>query len=125
MVRNHNLAKAISDVGWGMFCTMLKYKAERDGKTYIEIDRWFPSSKTCNVCLNLVDSLPLDIRSWTCERCNTHLDRDINAAINIRNEALRILSLGTSDTASGGDVRQPTKISVLLDALPGEIGSPI
>ena len=105
MVRNHNLAKAISDCGWGMFCTMLKYKAEWEGKTYIEVDRFFPSSKTCNVCLNQVGSLPLDVRTWTCEHCKTIHDRDINAAINIRDEALRILSLGTSDTAYGGDVR--------------------
>jgi putative transposase len=105
MVRNHNLAKAISDCGWGMFCTMLKYKAENEGKTYIEVDRWFPSSKTCNVCLNQVGSLPLDVRNWTCEYCQTTHDRDINAATNIRNEALRILALGTSDTAYRGDVR--------------------
>ena len=105
MVRNHNLAKAISDCGWGMFCTMLKYKAEWEGKTYIEVDRFFPSSKTCNVCLNQVASLPLDVRTWTCEHCKTTHDRDINAAINIKNEALRILSLGTSDTAYRGDVR--------------------
>jgi putative transposase len=100
MVKNPNLAKAISDVGWGMFGTMLKYKAEREGKKYIEIDRFFPSSKTCNVCLNKVDNLSLDIRSWKCEKCGTEHDRDINAAINIRNEGLRILSLGTSDTAN-------------------------
>jgi putative transposase len=117
MVKNHKLAKAISDVGWGMFCTMLKYKAEREGKKYLEVDRFFPSSKTCNVCLNQVGSLPLNIRFWTCEHCQTNHDRDINASINIRNEALRILrvrksevssdcqthsrqSLGTSDTAS-------------------------
>ncbi|MFN9671464.1 MAG: RNA-guided endonuclease InsQ/TnpB family protein, partial [Microcystis sp.] len=113
MVRNHNLAKAISDCGWGMFCTMLKYKAEWEGKTYIEVDRFFPSSKTCNVCLNQVASLPLDVRTWTCEHCKTTHDRDRNAAINIKNEALRILvlskaevlSLGTSDTAYRGDVR--------------------
>ncbi len=125
MVRNHNLAKAISDCGWGMFCTMLKYKAENEGKTYIEVDRFFPSSKTCNVCLNQVDNLPLDIRIWTCEHCQTTHDRDINASINIRNEALRILSLGTSDTANGGSVRRlGGKISCLLDATPNEIGSP-
>ena len=124
MVRNHNLAKAISDVGWGMFCTMLKYKAEQEGKTYIEVDRWFPSSKTCNHCLNVIDSLPLDIRFWNCPSCETtNIDRDINAAKNIRDEALRILSLGTSDTANGGNVRQPGKTSVLLDAIPGEVGS--
>jgi putative transposase len=94
MVRNHNLAKAISDCSWGMFCTMLKYKAEWEGKTYIEVDRFFPSSKTCHVCLNQVGSLPIEVRNWTCVHCKTTHDRDINAAINIRNEALRILSLG-------------------------------
>lgn len=125
MVRNHNLAKAISDCGWGQFCTMLKYKSEWGGKTYIEVDRFFASSKTCNVCLNRVDSLDLDIRAWTCDKCFTSHDRDINAAINIKNEALRILSLGTSDTANGGDVRRlGGKVSCLLDAIPHEIGSP-
>ncbi len=104
MVKNHNLAKAIGDVGWGMFCTMLKYKTESEGKQYIEIDRWFPSSKTCHVCLNRVDHLTLDVRAWTCKHCGTNHDRDVNAAINIRNEALRILALGTSANACGGDV---------------------
>jgi putative transposase len=123
MVKNHNLAKAISDVGWGQFCTMLKYKAEREGKTYIEIDRWFPSSKTCHVCLSRVDNVTLDIRAWTCQHCGTRHDRDVNAAINIRNEGLRILSLGTSDTACGGSVSRTGKTSVLLDASPVESGS--
>ena len=123
MVKNHNLAKAISDVGWGMFCTMLKYKAESEGKTYIEIDRFFPSSKTCHVCLNRVDNLSLDVRVWTCKHCGTYHDRDVNAAINIRNEALGILSLGTSDTAWVGDVSRSGKTSVLLDAIPVESGS--
>jgi len=125
MVRNPNLALAISDAGWGQFCTMLKYKADGDGKTYIEVDRFFPSSKTCNVCLNQVRSLLLDVRNWTCENCKTNHDRDINASINIKNEALRILSLGTSDTANRGDVRRlGGKVPCLLDAIPDEIGSP-
>jgi putative transposase len=123
MVRNHKLAKAINDCGWGQFTTMLKYKSEWEGKTYIEIDRWFPSSKTCNVCLNKIDSLLLNVRNWTCNKCNTQHDRDVNAAINIRNEGLRILSLGTRDTVNGGNVRQPGKTSVLLDAVPCEVGS--
>ena len=123
MVRNHNLAKAISDVGWGMFCTMLKYKTESEGKQYIEIDRFFPSSKTCHLCLNRVDNLTLDVRAWTCNHCGTHHDRDVNAAINIRNEGLRILALGTSASACGGDVSRAGKTSVLLDAIPVESGS--
>ncbi|ACK65900.1 transposase, IS605 OrfB family [Rippkaea orientalis PCC 8801] len=99
MMKNHFLAKAIAQVGWGMFMTMLKYKAENDGKTYQEVDRFFPSSKTCHVCLNQVGSLPLDIRHWTCENCQTKHDRDVNAAINLRDEGLRILTCGTRDKA--------------------------
>ena len=105
MVKNRKLSLAISQVGWGQFCTMLKYKAEQFGKVYQEVDRFFPSSKLCNVCLNQVSSLPLDIRHWDCSSCHTHHDRDINAAINIREEGLRILELGTSSTAYRPDVR--------------------
>ena len=123
MVKNHNLASSISDVGWGMFCTMLKYKSESEGKQYVEIDRWFPSSKTCHVCLNRVDNLTLDVRAWSCQHCGTQHDRDVNASINIRNEALRILALGTSASACGGDVSRSGKTSVLLDAIPVESGS--
>ena len=101
MVRNHKLAKAISQVGWGQFCAMLKYKAEQFGKVYQEVDRFFPISRTCNVCLNQVDSLPLEIRFWDCESCKTHHDRDINAACNIRDEGLRILNL-TSELGGCG-----------------------
>jgi putative transposase len=105
--------------------SLLKYKSQWCGKTYIEVDRFFASSKTCNVCLNKVDSLALDVRSWTCSKCQTNHDRDVNAALNIRNEALRILDLGTRSTANGGNVRQPGKTSVLLDAIPREVGNPI
>jgi putative transposase len=108
MVKNHHLAKSISDAGWGMFCTMLKYKAEWEGKTYIEVDRFFPSSKTCNACLHQVDKLPLDIRSWQCRSCQTLHDRDINASKNIRDEGLRILGVGRIPIASGERVR-PSK----------------
>jgi len=108
MVKNHNLAKSISDASWGQFCTMLKYKAEWEGKIYIEVDRFFPSSKTCSNCLNRVDSLSLDIRSWQCPKCGETHDRDINAAINIRDEGLRMLAVGHTATASGERVR-PSK----------------
>ena len=105
MVKNHNLAKAISQVGWGQFCTMLKYKAEQFGKVYLEVDRFFPSSKTCHVCLNQVGSLPLEVRQWTCSSCNTTHDRDINAAISLKDEGLRLLASGTGATAYRPDVR--------------------
>lgn len=109
MVKNHCLAKAISQVGWGQFCTMLKYKAEWEGKVYLEVHRFFPSSKTCNVCLSQVTNLPLDARTWQCEKCETKHDRDINAAKNIRDEGLRILSSGTGEIAYRPDVRRDSR----------------
>ena len=109
MMQNHCLAKSIQQVGWGMFCTMLKYKAENEGKIYQEVDRFFPSSKTCHVCLNQVGSLPLDIRFWTCEKCQTKHDRDINAAINLRDEGLRILTSGTGGKACRPEVSRSNR----------------
>jgi putative transposase len=105
MVRNHKLSKSISDCGWGQFLTMLKYKAEREGKIYIEVDRFFPSSKICSNCLHQIDKMPLDLRSWTCPNCQIHHDRDINAAINIREEGLRIMAVGHIASASRERVR--------------------
>jgi putative transposase len=105
MVRNHKLALAISDVGWGMFVNFLQYKLDREGKVLIEIDRWFPSSKLCSNCHYQIGEMPLDVRSWICPSCGTHHDRDGNAAINIRAEGIRMLSvLGTRTAADGGDV---------------------
>jgi putative transposase len=83
MVKNHCLAKAISDVGWGEFVRQLEYKAKWYGRTLVKIDRWYPSSKTCHDCKHVVDSLPLDIREWVCPECGVVHDRDTNAALNI------------------------------------------
>ncbi|WP_019508112.1 RNA-guided endonuclease TnpB family protein [Pleurocapsa sp. PCC 7319] len=106
MVKNPKLALAISNVGWGMLNTMLKYKAEWSGKVYMQIDRFFPSSKLHNKCLYQIDKLPLDVRFWDCPKCGEkHIDRDINTAKNIRDEALRLLALGRKATAHGGTVR--------------------
>lgn len=123
MLRNHNLAKAISEAGWGKFGTMLKYKSEKVGKIYLEIDRFFPTSKACSNCLHKVSEMPLDVRHWNCPKCQSRNDRDINAAKNIRDEGLRILALGTRASASGGDVSRGGKASVLSGAVPREIGS--
>lgn len=93
MVRNHNLAKSISDAGWGTFTNFLAYKLERKGGKLVEIDRWFPSSKLCSNCFYQIGDMPLDVREWTCPHCGTHHDRDGNAAINIRTEGIRMLAL--------------------------------
>jgi putative transposase len=94
MVRNRKLSKAISDVGWGMFVKFLSYKLERKEGKLIELDRFFPSSKKCSCCNHVIDELPLDIREWDCPMCGTHHDRDGNAALNIRTEGIRILTMG-------------------------------
>jgi putative transposase len=122
MVRNHCLAKAISDCGWSSFVGMLDYKCVRSGKILVKVDRFFPSSKTCSNCYHRVSSLPLDVRQWTCSSCGTHHDRDVNAAQNLKAEGLRILSLGTSETADGGNVRpsRGRKTSVRLSPLKSE-----
>jgi putative transposase len=93
MVRNHNLAKSISDAGWGTFTNFLAYKLERKGGKLVEIDRWFPSSQLCSNCFYQIGDMPLDVREWTCPHCGTHHDRDGNAAINIRTEGIRMLAL--------------------------------
>ncbi len=106
MVHNHNLAKAISDAGWGMFTNFLAYKLEQKGGKLLEIDRWFPSSKLCSNCYHSCDELPLNVREWTCSHCGTHHDRDGNAATNIRAEGIRMLQAdGTAVSAVGGEVR--------------------
>lgn len=105
MVKNHCLAKAISDCGWSEFTRQLTYKAQKDGKTYLEIGRFFPSSESCHVDLNQVGSLSLNVGSWTCSKFQEKHDRDVNAAIKILHEGLRILAWATSATASGGNVR--------------------
>lgn len=104
MMANRKLAKSIGDAGWGMFTAMLRYKTERIGKGYIEVNRYFPSSKTCNVCFQQNQSMSLKVRAWTC-KCGASHDRDINAAQNIRDEAKRMMAAGLVATACGGNVR--------------------
>jgi putative transposase len=106
MIRNHKLAKSISDVGWGTFTNFLAYKLERKGAKLIEIDRWFPSSKLCSNCFYQMSEMPLDVREWTCPHCNIHHDRDGNAAANIRAEGIRMIKAeGSAVSAVGGEVR--------------------
>lgn len=92
MLKNKKLAKSISDVSWCEFIRQLTYKCKWYGKELITIDRWFPSSKTCHLCGYKKNDLQLKDRSWICPICKTTHDRDINAAINILNEGLRLLS---------------------------------
>jgi putative transposase len=98
MIKNRKLARAISQQGWSQFVNFLKYKATMYDRELIQVDRFYPSSKTCSSCGTTKSSLPLNIREWTCDACGTTHDRDINAAKNL-------MALGTSVTAFGEDVR--------------------
>ena len=92
MSRSLNFGKSVSDNGWGMFITFLKYKLEEQGKKLVKVDRFFASSQTCCVCgYKNAKTKNLALREWDCPQCRTHHDRDVNAAINIRNEGMRLV----------------------------------
>jgi putative transposase len=95
MLKNHNLAQSINDVSWSAFVTMLEYKADWHGKNILKIGTFEPSSKTCSCCGYVNKELKLQHREWTCVECNTLLSRDLNAAINIKNFALKKTLSGT------------------------------
>ena len=95
MTKNHHLAKAIQDASFGTLVNMLKYKALWHNRQIIEIGRFYPSSKICHSCGHKMNYMGLEIRKWTCPICGKHHDRDVNAAINIMNEGLKILDHGT------------------------------
>ena len=92
MTKNHNLAKAILDCGWYEFTRQLQYKADWNNRQYIKIDRFSPSSQICNICgYKNLHIKNLSVREWVCPQCGAVHDRDINAAINILNEGLKLL----------------------------------
>ncbi|GHI07843.1 transposase [Streptomyces cellostaticus] len=98
LLKNGRLARAISDAAWAEFRSMLEYKAQWYGREVIAVDRWFPSSKLCSHCGTLTESMPLNVRTWTCDRCGTTHDRDVNAARNL-------LAAGLAVSACGAGVR--------------------
>ena len=121
MLKNHKLAQSISDAGWGMFVSMLEYKAEWYGKNILKIGTFEPSSKTCSCCGYINKELTLKDREWTCAKCNSVLLRDVNAAINIKSFALKNILSGTDRKNQG---KLPTLVGALtLEAQP--IGSAV
>ena len=100
MLKNHHLARVVSDMGFFELRRQLDYKAEWYGSKVVVADRWYPSSKTCSTCGFILDALPLDVREWTCE-CGTKHDRDINAAKNLANLAVSSTVTACGEEGSG------------------------
>lgn len=94
ILKNHSLAKSVSDCSFSRIRTMLSYKCEWYGRKLVVIDRWAPTSKHCSCCGYVMPSMGLDVREWVCPSCHTVHDRDVNAAKNILDEGLRILDIG-------------------------------
>ena len=124
MTKNHKLAKAIQDASFGTLVSMLKYKAAWHNRQIMEIGRFYPSSKLCSNCGYRMQYMGLEVREWTCPVCHSEHDRDINAAINIKNEGLRILdthqgTVRNTETGVNQDtpmpVENPTMDERLLD----------
>ena len=101
MIKNPKLAKHIADASWGEFTRQLEYKSAWQGRTYVEIGRFFPSSKRCSCCGFVKEKLPLDVRSWECPECGATHDRDINAARNILAAGLAVLAFGDNVSDNG------------------------
>ena len=92
MSRSLNFGKSVSDNGWGMFTTFLKYKLEEQGKKLVKVDKFFASSQICSACgYKNTKTKNLALRKWSCPQCGIHHDRDVNAALNIRNEGMRLV----------------------------------
>ena len=118
MMKNHRLAQAVGDVGWHTFVSMLAYKAEWNGVNILQIGRFEPSSKLCNVCGHSFKELSLSDREWTCSHCGTHHDRDENAAINIKKFALR-------NKLSGTESQTRDELPALVGVLTPEASIPL
>lgn len=122
MVRNHCLARVISDCGWAEFRRQLEYKTAKHGRHLVVIDRWYPSSKTCSACGHLLAGLSLNTRTWQCPSCGTRHDRDTNAAKNI-------LAAGRAVSACGADVRHSgtsrVRSATKQETSPARVGIPL
>ena len=109
MMRNHRLARSIADMSFHEFRRQLEYKAAIRGGQIVVADRWYPSSKTCSVCHSHTDELTLGTRQWTCSSCGSRHNRDVNAAINLKNLAVSSTVSACGEEGAGGDLMTAVK----------------
>lgn len=117
MVRNRHLARSIADMGFFEFRRQLEYKAAMRGGQVVVADRFYASSKTCSECGHTLEALPLSVREWTCPGCETRHDRDVNAAINLKNLAVSSTVSACGEEGSGSGQHVPSETGL------GEAGS--
>ncbi|MDJ0732068.1 MAG: RNA-guided endonuclease TnpB family protein, partial [Crocosphaera sp.] len=110
LVKNHKLARSISDASWGEFNRQLEYKCQWYGKELIKVDRYFPSSKRCGSCGHILNKLPLNVREWECPKCGANHDRDINASKNILAAGLAVSVCGASVRPEESKSRKATAL---------------
>lgn len=115
MLKNHKLAKSIQDASFGSFCNMIAYKAKEQQRQYVKIGTFYPSSKLCHCCGFKHKGLKLEERFWICPECGTYLDRDNNAAINILQEGLKILSRDTDGRSENDKSLKPVDTGLVTD----------
>lgn len=126
MMSNHRMAEAIGDAAWYSFINKLQYKAQWRGKKIVQIEQFYPSSKTCHNCGYINQNLSLKDRTWECSQCGTVLDRDVNAAKNILSRGLTIVkqsSSGTDDHRHGAQIRPINKL--ILNGISDEVSKKI
>lgn len=111
MIKNHNLAKSIADASWHEATRQLEYKSDWNDINLVKVDRWFPSSKTCNVCNFINQNLTLKDRKWTCPNCESILDRDHNASLNILKQGLNILNCVSGTDSQDNQKRGQASVS--------------
>jgi len=109
MMQNHHLARSIADMSFHEFRRQLGYKAAARGGQIVVADRWYPSSKMCSVCHEHTENLPLSMRQWTCSRCGSKHNRDVNAAINLKNLAVSSTVSACGEEGAGGDLMTAVK----------------
>ena len=110
MMANRHLSRSVADMGFFEFRRQLEYKAaQRGGVVVVVADRWFPSSKTCSCCGHKLETLPLSVREWTCPACGSIHDRDVNAAINLKNLAVSSMASACGEEGSGLGRKLKTK----------------
>ncbi|MFF2192222.1 RNA-guided endonuclease InsQ/TnpB family protein [Streptomyces sp. NPDC058157] len=124
LLRNHSLARAISDAGWRELRAMLEYKTAWYGRELIVIDRWFPSTHLCSACGALAAKMPLTVREWTCESCGTPHDRDENAAVNLLAAGLAVAACGAGARPHRESSSRSGRSVVKQETPPARVGIP-